>query len=172
MRICFYNPHVVDNVLGISVNPFIFGHRGRKKHLGRFDFLLKMMRDKKYNTAIVVDGTASSFPLASLGSVSRNRFFLKLVAFIEIYSWCLIHGINPFGGKVILATIIILFIISIYDMWAVWHSKVMQKMAEFQMNNLKFFTGFFVPYADKKEKEQDIKEYVAEIKRNKGEKYL
>lgn len=61
---------------------------------------------------------------------------------------------NVFGGNVILATIIILFIISIYDIWAVWHSKVMQKMAEFQMNNLKFFTGFFVPYADKKEKEK------------------
>ncbi|MEK6914911.1 MAG: hypothetical protein AABW83_04635 [Nanoarchaeota archaeon] len=61
---------------------------------------------------------------------------------------------NVFGPKVILATIIILFIISIYDIWAVWHSKVMQKMAEFQMNNLKFFTGFFVPYADKKEKEK------------------
>ena len=27
-------------------------------------------------------------------------------------------------------------------------------MAEFQMNNLKFFTGFFVPYAGRKEKEK------------------
>lgn len=61
---------------------------------------------------------------------------------------------NVFGSKIILATISILFIISIYDMWAVWHSKFMQKMAEFQMNNLKFFTGFFVPYADKRTKDK------------------
>lgn len=61
---------------------------------------------------------------------------------------------NVFGKNIILAIVIILFGISIYDMWAVWHSKIMQKMAEFQMNNLKFFTGFFVPYAGKKEKEK------------------
>lgn len=48
--------------------------------------------------------------------------------------------------------IILLLVISIYDIWAVWHSQFMQKMAEFQINKLKFFTGFFVPYADKKQR--------------------
>lgn len=48
--------------------------------------------------------------------------------------------------------IIILFLISIYDMWAVWHSGVMQKMAKYQINELKVFSGFFVPYISKKEK--------------------
>ena len=48
--------------------------------------------------------------------------------------------------------VILLLLISLYDIWAVWHSEFMQKMAKFQINNLKFFTGFFVPYADKKEK--------------------
>ncbi|MBS3080538.1 hypothetical protein J4221_03640 [Candidatus Pacearchaeota archaeon] len=51
-------------------------------------------------------------------------------------------------------TVIILLLISLYDMWAVWHSQFMQKMAKYQINNLKFFTGFFVPYASKKEKEK------------------
>lgn len=46
--------------------------------------------------------------------------------------------------------IIILFLISIYDMWAVWHSGVMQKMAKYQINELKIFSGFFVPYVSKK----------------------
>jgi len=50
--------------------------------------------------------------------------------------------------------IILLFLISIYDIWAVWHSKFMQKMAKFQINKLQIFTGFFVPYADKKQKEK------------------
>jgi len=46
--------------------------------------------------------------------------------------------------------IILLILISIYDMWAVWHSGIMQKMAKFQINKLKIFAGFFVPYMDKK----------------------
>ncbi len=46
--------------------------------------------------------------------------------------------------------IILLLAISVYDIWAVWHSGVMQKMAKFQINKLKIFSGFFVPYASKK----------------------
>ena len=50
--------------------------------------------------------------------------------------------------------IILLLIISLYDIWAVWHSEFMQKMARYQIDRLQFFTGFFVPYAGKKEKEK------------------
>ncbi len=45
--------------------------------------------------------------------------------------------------------IILLIIISIYDIWAVWHSGIMQKMAKYQINKLKVFSGFFVPYISK-----------------------
>jgi presenilin-like A22 family membrane protease len=48
------------------------------------------------------------------------------------------------------SVIILLVLISIYDMWAVWHSGIMQKMAKYQINNLKIFSGFFVPYISKK----------------------
>jgi len=48
--------------------------------------------------------------------------------------------------------IILLLLISLYDIWAVWHSGFMQKMAKYQINNLRIFTGFFIPYANKKEK--------------------
>jgi len=50
--------------------------------------------------------------------------------------------------------IILLILISIYDMWAVWHSGIMQKMAKFQINKLKVFAGFFVPYVSKKVREK------------------
>jgi len=46
--------------------------------------------------------------------------------------------------------IILLIIISIYDIWAVWHSGIMQKMAKYQINKLNVFSGFFVPYISKK----------------------
>ncbi|MFC1686237.1 presenilin family intramembrane aspartyl protease [Nanoarchaeota archaeon] len=40
----------------------------------------------------------------------------------------------------------LLLLISVYDMWAVWHSKFMIKLAKYQIENLKVFTGFFLPY--------------------------
>jgi presenilin-like A22 family membrane protease len=54
----------------------------------------------------------------------------------------------------VLGIILLLLAISLYDIWAVWHSKFMQNMAKYQMDKLKFFTGFFVPYAGKEEKQK------------------
>ncbi|MBU4308608.1 MAG: hypothetical protein KJ566_02345 [Nanoarchaeota archaeon] len=45
--------------------------------------------------------------------------------------------------------IILLVLISVYDMWAVWKSGIMQKMAKYQIDKLKLFSGFFVPYISK-----------------------
>ncbi len=45
--------------------------------------------------------------------------------------------------------IVLLLVISVYDIWAVWHSGIMQKMAKYQINKLKVFSGFFVPYISK-----------------------
>jgi len=50
--------------------------------------------------------------------------------------------------------IVLLLAISAYDIYAVWHSGFMQKMAKFQINELKFFAGFFVPYLGKKDKKK------------------
>ena len=44
---------------------------------------------------------------------------------------------------------VLLIVISVYDMWAVWHSGIMQKMAAYQINDLKVFGGFFIPYISK-----------------------
>ena len=44
-------------------------------------------------------------------------------------------------------TILLLLLISAYDIWAVWHSGVMQKMAKFQMEKVKVLGGFLIPYA-------------------------
>jgi presenilin-like A22 family membrane protease len=50
--------------------------------------------------------------------------------------------------------ILLLVLISIYDMWAVWKSGIMQKMAKYQMENLKIFSGFLIPYLTKKQKDK------------------
>lgn len=61
------------------------------------------------------------------------------------------------------AIVILLIILSAYDMWAVWHSGIMQKMAKFQMNDLKVFGGFFVPYLSK-----EIREKIKKLKKTKS----
>ena len=53
-----------------------------------------------------------------------------------------------------LTAILLLVLISIYDMWAVWRSGIMQKMAKFQMEELKVFGGFLIPTISKKVKLQ------------------
>ena len=50
----------------------------------------------------------------------------------------------------VVTIIIFLLLISVYDAWAVWHSGIMQKMAKYQIDKLKIFSGFFVPYVSKK----------------------
>ena len=48
---------------------------------------------------------------------------------------------------------LLLVLISLYDMYAVWHSGSMQKMAKYQIKQLKIFSGFFIPYLGRKEKD-------------------
>jgi len=61
----------------------------------------------------------------------------------------------------------LLILISVYDMWAVWHSGIMQKMAKYQIQKLNIFSGFFIPYASKKVKEQLKKMKPSELKKKK-----
>jgi presenilin-like A22 family membrane protease len=63
--------------------------------------------------------------------------------------------------------ILLLILISVYDMWAVWHSGVMQKMAKYQMNELKIFAGLFIPYITK-----EMRNKIARFKKTKNKKGL
>ncbi len=87
----------------------------------------------------------AAVPLAWI-KIYRQNFLLHNLTELFVYP-----GIGAvFVGIFNLWTIIILLIlISIYDAWAVWKSGIMQKMAKYQINKLKVFSGFFVPYASK-----------------------
>ncbi len=63
--------------------------------------------------------------------------------------------------------IALLILISIYDMWAVWHAGIMQKMAKYQINKLNVFSGFFVPYVSEKVKQTIKKLKKSELKKKK-----
>lgn len=71
-----------------------------------------------------------------------------------------------------LTIVLLLIIISIYDMWAVWHSGVMQKMAKFQMEELKIFGGLLIPKMSDKDKAKlkDIRKLKTERAKTKAMK--
>lgn len=99
-----------------------------------------------YPTAALIIPLVIAVPLAFIKIYGRN-FLVHNFTELLIYP-----GIaTVFVAILNIWTIIVLLIlISIYDIWAVWHSGFMQKMAKYQINKLKIFAGFFVPYVSKK----------------------
>ena len=116
---------------------------------------------------IIALGLSFNVFLSKLQYASLIAFLIALpLAYIKIYKQnFLLHNLTElliypgiasvFVPLLNLYTIIaLLILISIYDMWAVWHSGFMQKMAQYQIKKLNVFSGFFVPYASKKVKEK------------------
>lgn len=95
---------------------------------------------KTYLIALVI-----SVPLAAFKMSGRN-FYVHNLTELLIYP-----GIAAiFVPLLNVWTVIgLLLIISVYDMWAVWHSGIMQRMAKYQINTLNIFSGFFVPYVSR-----------------------
>ncbi len=91
-----------------------------------------------------------AIPLA-LYKIYRRNMLVHNISELMIYPGLAAVLVPLFN---IPAIIVILILISLYDAWAVWHSKIMVKMAKFQMNELKIFAGFFVPYIGKKQRDE------------------
>jgi len=111
------------------------------------------------NSAIIA--LALAIPLAILKVFNRNLIahnFTELLIYPGIAS--------VFIPILDLWTIILLLLfISAYDIYAVWHAGFMQKMAKYQIENLKVFSGFFIPYLSKKDKVK-----IKATKKSKGKK--
>jgi len=99
-----------------------------------------------------------SLPLAYLKIFKQNLLVHNLTELLiypgigTVFVTFFFFSLNPILS--ILVIVILLVLISIYDIWAVWHAGFMQKMAQFQINELKLFAGFFIPYLDKKQKQK------------------
>jgi presenilin-like A22 family membrane protease len=89
-----------------------------------------------------------TLPLAFI-KIYRHEFFVHNFTELLIYP-----GIAAiFVPMLNIYTIsFLLVLISGYDMWAVWRSGLMQKMAKYQIESLNIFSGFFIPYVSKKVK--------------------
>ena len=89
-----------------------------------------------------------AIPLGIIKIFRRNMYVHNLTELL-IYPGIATVFIPILG---IWSMVILLVIISLYDMWAVWHVGFMQKMAKFQIQKLKLFSGFFVPYVKKEDR--------------------
>jgi len=120
---------VVSLALGISINAIL-----------RYTSLM--------NISIVA--IAIAVPLAFVKIFNPN-FYIHNLTELLIYP-----GIAAVFVPILtpVSAIILLVLISIYDMWAVWKSGIMQKMAKFQMEELKIFGGLMIPSASKKVRDQ------------------
>jgi len=98
----------------------------------------------KYSSLIAL---ALALPLAFIKIFKRN-ILVHNATELAIYP-----GIAAiFVPLLSIWTAVLLFVlISVYDMYAVWHSGIMQKMAKYQIQKVRVFAGFFVPYLGKKE---------------------
>lgn len=108
MRLCFYNPHTITNAIGstvLSKLAQIFGtnKNNLRKHNLKYKFLLNILKDNRYDTAIVVDGIGTSFStvLSNIPFLKNNYSIYKLISFGEIYLWCLLNDLNPLKQQII-----------------------------------------------------------------------
>jgi presenilin-like A22 family membrane protease len=108
-----------------------------------------------------------ALPLSFL-KIYKRHFIVHNVTELLVYPGIAVIFVSLFtewGGFGVAFIVILLIIISIYDMWAVWHSGIMQKMAKYHMKELKIFPGFCVPYLDKKTREK-----IKKMKKSKSKK--
>lgn len=127
LKIWFFS--VVTLALAISINAF-FGLSGI--------------------TSVSIYAMAVALPLAAL-KIFKPNFYTHNLSELLIYPGiaCVFVPILTPASSVTL-----LLLISLYDMWAVWRSGIMQKMAKFQMEEIKIFGGFLVPSVSEKIKNE------------------
>ena len=114
---------------------------------------------KNYLSSAWLVSLAFAIPLGFL-KVYKPSFLIHNLTELLIYP-----GIAAIFVPILspLTIIILLVFISIYDMWAVWHSKIMIKMAKFHMNELKIFGGFLIPNLTK-----NVREKIKNLKMSKS----
>ncbi|MCR4327399.1 MAG: presenilin family intramembrane aspartyl protease [Nanoarchaeota archaeon] len=109
--------------------------------------ITSLLPEIKYASLI---GLAVAIPFSIVKIYKRNVIVHNLTELL-IYPGVAAIFVPILG---LTSIIVLLILISVYDMWAVWKSKIMQKMAKYQMNELKIFGGFLIPYASKKVKDK------------------
>lgn len=123
------------------------------------------------STLFFIIALVVAIPLAFFKIYKRNFFIHNLTELFiypgiaAVFVALLSTAGNPNRG--VYAMIVLLILISIYDLWAVWHSGIMQKMAKYQINTLKIFAGFLIP-----EMSKQVKMKFQKMKKSKNKKKI
>lgn len=143
----------------------------------KVEFLLKLW----FLLVVVISLTISFLSIAPVFKYTTLIVLLLVVplGLVKIYGQnFLVHNLTElfiypgiaavFVPLLNIWTIVALLIaISLYDMWAVWKSGIMQKMARYQIDKLKVFSGFFIPYVSKTMRGKIKKMKKSELKKKK-----
>jgi len=107
---------------------------------------------------------ASIFALAIALPIAYIKIFKRNIIVHNLSELIVYPGIAAIFVPIlsIWAAVLLFVLISLYDMYAVWHSGFMQKMAQYQIQTLRVFSGFFIPYISRKDR--------AKLKKAKGKK--
>lgn len=114
---------VILLTLGISINSFFYMNGFQESTYFYYSLLLALpfVLLKMFRPSVIIHNLTEVFIYAGLSLV-----FVSILSPVSV--------------------LVVLVLISFYDMWAVWKSGVMQKMAKFQMDEMKIFNGFLIPY--------------------------
>ncbi|MBI3333984.1 hypothetical protein HYZ97_00670 [Candidatus Pacearchaeota archaeon] len=118
---------VITLALAVSIYALLFGLRVSDAAILSLGIALPLSFWKMYRRNVIIHNVTELFIYPGIAAI-----------FVPLLS--------------IGTTVALLFIISLYDMYAVWHSGFMQRMAKYQIKTLKVFSGFFVPYLSQKER--------------------
>ena len=139
MRIWFFVVVIIG--IALSLNAFFFG----------FSFATVL--------AILI-----AIPLAYMKVFRRNMVvhnFTELLIYPGIAA-VFIPLLSIWSG------VVLLILISAYDIYAVWHAGFMQKMARYQIEKVRVFSGFYIPYMTKKDRALILES--SKNSKNKGKK--
>lgn len=92
------------------------------------------------------------YELISTLAVANNLFYAFVIPTVGV-----IYGlmIEPLYAALLLSAV------ALYDAWAVWKSKIMQKLATFLMKDIGAFPGYLVTYKQPKTKAKNSKDEIA-----------
>lgn len=124
-----------------------------------FFFVVAISLAITINSAILGISFSQYIALIIALPLAFYKIFKRNIIFHNITELLIYPGIAAvFVPLLSIWSVVILFIlISVYDIYAVWYSGFMQKMAKYQINQLKIFSGFFIPYLSKKQAKELIK---------------
>lgn len=103
MRLCLYNPQAVQSVFGKLLISKLLGESKKQTMVNsKLGYFLELLKDKKVDIAIVVDGRATSILASTRQSRILNRvWIIRFISYFEVYLWCYFNKINPFKQKII-----------------------------------------------------------------------